>query len=155
MKVLFLDIDGVLNSQRWAGKCKEWFRLLDPEAVAHLRRIVDAVPDLRIVVSSAWRIGRSLTDLRMHLSACGMDPAIERRIIDRTPSLPGQRIRGQEIAAWMEYSHRVTSYVIVDDGDDMGELLPRLVRTAWEVGLTAADADRVLTLLAEPVQRSA
>ena len=158
MRLLFLDIDGVLNSQTWGGQHERWFEILDPEAVAQLRRVVDALPDLRIVVSSAWRIGRSLTDLRAHLVKCGMDPAIESRIIDRTPSLPGQRIRGDEIRTWLGYCTGYQSFAIVDDGADMGELAPRLVQTDWRFGLTTADADRLIALLngpCEPVRRSA
>jgi hypothetical protein len=52
MKLLFLDIDGVLNDHK-----------LNPAGVGtimaehrfHLNRILEEVPDLQIVVSSAWR----------------------------------------------------------------------------------------------------
>lgn len=41
----------------------------------------------------------------------------------------------------------VESFVILDDDADMCHLMPRLVRSETAVGLTAAEADRAITML--------
>lgn len=53
-KLLFLDIDGVLNWAKtedrldgYVGLCKD--------RIARFNRIIEAVPDVKIVVSSTWR----------------------------------------------------------------------------------------------------
>ena len=60
-KILFLDIDGVLNTERWHKKMmeshapKDSFGYdFDPEAVANLRRIIEAT-GAEIVISSSWK----------------------------------------------------------------------------------------------------
>jgi hypothetical protein len=60
LKVIFLDVDGVLNSRgKWAGcdlaNLTDSGTRIDPLAVARLKRIVDAT-DAKIVVSSTWRL---------------------------------------------------------------------------------------------------
>lgn len=159
VKVLFLDIDGVLNSRAWAEKRgPEGFRIFDPEAVAQLRRIVQQT-GCQIVVSSSWRVGRSFTGMREEFGECGMDPEIVGRIIDKTPEwrtahgggiVAGFACRGDEIAAWLKgYRRPVEAFVILDDNSDMGALTERLIQTEWAVGLTAADADRAIAMFAE------
>ena len=60
-KIVFLDIDGVLNSEEWANKC---FNKLvsddicnsdiDPDAVNRLIKFLDDT-NVKIVLSSSWR----------------------------------------------------------------------------------------------------
>lgn len=156
MKILFLDIDGVLNSRAWAERHGDgWNRRLDPLALEQLQRVIYAVPDLKIVASSSWRIGKTHSGLRGALIESGMSPRITNLIVDHTPSLPFPRHRGDEIGAWLNgvgpafASHfgPPLHFAIVDDGDDMGDHKDRLVQTRWEDGLTAADADKLIGLL--------
>jgi hypothetical protein len=51
-KVLFLDIDGVLNGHRLQ---ENNYCTIEPELVKRLNLILKSVPDLQIVISSAWR----------------------------------------------------------------------------------------------------
>ena len=59
-KILFLDIDGVLNTALWhrqAGgeKLKDKYgNLFDPNAVANLAKIIDKT-GANIVISSSWK----------------------------------------------------------------------------------------------------
>ncbi len=63
MKILFLDFDGVLNTEAWQRLCvarglpteDEFGPVFDQEAVANLKAIVDAVPDVGIVITSSWK----------------------------------------------------------------------------------------------------
>ena len=61
-KILFLDFDGVLNTERHHEHCYEngivpvdkYGYAFDPEAVANLKRIIDET-GADIVVSSSWK----------------------------------------------------------------------------------------------------
>ena len=56
--------------------------------------------------------------------------------------------RGHEIQTWRDRSPITSeSFVIIDDASEMAHLLPWLVRTDSELGLTAGDADNAVALL--------
>lgn len=52
MKVIFLDIDGVLNDHT---QMENHYCGTKYECVQQFNRILDAVPEAKIVISSAWR----------------------------------------------------------------------------------------------------
>lgn len=135
MKVIFLDIDGVLNSKQDRFS---W----DIETDIHfirLKRIVDKTR-AQIVLSSSWRMGNSGRDIvHKRLQQFGMD------FIDVTPIFSGQH-RGREIADWLS-RHEVESFVILDDEGDMDELVDHLVKTDMNVGLQDNDVDKAISLL--------
>ena len=163
--VLFLDFDGVLNSHDWwerrpkVVKGDRWARELnefDPAAVGLLNGILMAT-DCDVVVSSTWRKGRNIQQLRDLLVAAGL--VRPEKVISVTPDayawgadvikVTGTR-RGAEIAAWLQ-AHRPNgcTFAILDDDSDMGSVLHRLVQTPYSVGLTAVTAERVRKLLME------
>src|SRR5690349_15084760 len=135
MKLIFLDIDGVLNnleSLRFARtkvrSSRLTFSAAHPSCVRALNQITIRT-DARLVISSTWR-GLGLTILRDIFNEWG----IHADVIDRTPDL--SRLngplwkspeRGDDIKAWLSEHSGVESYVILDDGDDMGQLRHRLV----------------------------
>lgn len=154
MRVVFLDIDGVLvpgpSEDRPSNR-----DLARPEAVAALNRITRET-DASIVVSSNWRIKFDLARLQQMLEGWGVEgvigsrtPAIDPEPFNKNPAVPVDR--GEEIEAWLEAHPRVESFVILDDDADMGRLRNRLVQTNERTGLTEADADRAITLLQEPL----
>lgn len=63
-RYLFLDIDGVLNTIRYSNylidhdedEVDEDGALFDPEAVNNLAYIIEKVPDVKIIISSTWRL---------------------------------------------------------------------------------------------------
>ena len=149
-KVIFLDVDGVLNNGNWAlemaGRGIRVYRddLLYEPALAQLRRIVDATGAV-IVVSSSWRqTPIAFLHLREWLERFGMT------VYGKTPFSGGQR--GDEITAWFDQNPGKWRYVILDDDGDMGVHIARLVRTSFDVGLTARDADLCIHMLG-PVRR--
>jgi hypothetical protein len=135
LKVIFLDVDGVLNSRgKWAGcdlaNLTDSGTRIDPLAVARLKRIVDAT-DAKIVVSSTWRLNH-FDDLRIYL---WLHDGLRNRVIGATPDHHGQP-RGSEIQEWLD-SHpggAVWSFVILDGDADMVHLMPRLVKTDSSTG---------------------
>lgn len=161
MKILFLDVDGVLNSE-WST-LSYWYRLgrvgvhcdvdtLCPLACASLRLIMESCPDTNIVVSSTWRLFDSLEWLqKMLLDQCGIPPA---RVIDITPALRGER--GHEIQKWLDDNtkhevlmpkYQVDDFVIVDDDSDMAHLMDKLVQTDSRLGLTIIKAREIIEKL--------
>ncbi len=129
-RVLFLDIDGVLNTTDMSGAANGPTPI-DPQAIQRLNQLLDEFEDLRIVVSSAHRIGVSLEGLRKLLS--GLPPE---RIIDSTPVITSMRAqRGDEIQQWLNGHPEVTACAILDDNNDMAEMHYYLVRTSAQEGL--------------------
>lgn len=140
MKIIFLDIDGVLNHQLWSStdefkkRCKRknkndvscWFC---PQSVDYLNTIIKET-DAKIVVSSSWRLGRTIEELKKLLA----DNNIIGEVIGKTPHLLFKNLanyhysvpRGCEIKAWLETHKSIleekiskAKYVILDDDSDM------------------------------------
>lgn len=145
MKVVFLDIDGVLNSQRSCiafggfphnptGPERQMFDEVAVRLVAGIVRAAGA----KVVLSSTWRKHDNWTEI---------GPALGLPIIDRTPcSWKGRR--GLEIAEWLAAHPEVESYAIVDDDSDMlPEQLPFFVHTSGFDGLSWSNAKRLAELL--------
>lgn len=136
-KVLFLDIDGVLNSRRTVIACNGFPHCFDEAnkkkfdwiAVGMIRELCEK-EGASIVLSSSWRHGRNA----VHECANGLDLPI----FDRTPDLPG--VRGEEIQDWLNRHPEVTHWAIVDDNSDMlGSQLEHFVQTSEEEGLLFSD----------------
>lgn len=123
-KVIFLDIDGVLNNQNHIEKLVE---LLGMEQFHQLNKDLGELPfdyrsckwlqkliketDAEIILSSTWRISPDLIK--------GIEKFAEIKIKDITPRLPLGTIRGEEIQQYL-YNHKeIINYVIIDDDKDM------------------------------------
>lgn len=143
-KVLFLDIDGVLNSRRTAHAFGGYphspgsIGQFDAVAVALVRRVCKET-GARICLSSTWRLGRDWKDLR---------GTLELPITHRTPRINNAK-RGEEIKAWIEeYGRPVAKWAILDDDTDMlPEQLPHFVQTCPTNGLTFDNYERLMDLL--------
>lgn len=152
MRVIFLDIDGVLNSAAWYDQRGPrpvnrplLDHSIDPAAITRLNRLCDAT-GAQIVISSTWRHGTTARQFQEDFAYLGCTG----RIIGRTPDLSNlipRGTRGEEIATWLQLHGKVTTFVILDDDNDMGALSSHLVQTSHETGLTDADVDRAITLL--------
>lgn len=132
MNILFLDIDGVLNSDFWYKKQppnstsnNSLAQHLDKQAIALLNKIVRKT-QAKIVLSTTWRLHYSLETLQTILENCGFIG----ELIGKTPdlvSLHSSFVRGNEILQWCKDNEAVIggkyqnfkSYVILDDKDDM------------------------------------
>lgn len=146
--VLFLDIDGVLNSRDCWGRLKGQRHKIDREKVALLNEVV-AATGCRIVMSSTWR-----ADLRCRtiLREYGLKAHFHRAW--RTPEFsyghPLYGPRGHEIADWLARNGSPAYAIVDDDSDMLPEEMPRFVQTSFEHGLTKAHADRLVALLSVP-----
>ncbi len=144
MKVIFLDVDGVLNNVAAfeAARGRNGTDVLSRECVERCNQLV-ARTGARIVLSSTWRL---IKDFRGILR----DGGLRASIIDRTPYFTdGDRRRGAEIADWLRRNGGdVARYVILDDDSDMlEEQLPYFVQTTFELGLTDEHVERAVAIL--------
>lgn len=167
MKVLFLDIDGVLNSKRWYvsedrrrrrqdGLANIKHRLgvkysrtwdFDPRCVKNLNELSRTVPGLVVVVSSTWRKGMTVPQLRKLLKAVGF----EGKVLDKT-GVDESRLRYKEIGTWLSErdlrGEKVERWAAVDDdSSDMIQLGGNFFKINNEVGLTRDDARKVARFL--------
>lgn len=142
MKILFLDIDGVLN-------CKASFSPKNhtPTELVMINRInqVLITTGCKIVVSSSWRILWNFDELKEMLSQRGLKD----RIIDVTPrSIHKSCKRQDEIQAWLDKHPEVTKFAIVDDEDfDLQDMLPNLVKTSLQTGIQDIHVEQLINLL--------
>lgn len=156
-RILFLDFDGVLSSDRYL----KWRResegegYLEAARLETLRRIIDET-GAEIVLSTSWREhwdpdgGNECWKEKFagDLQRFGLE------IVDRTPEIKPWD-RAGEVGAWLE-AHReeVFSFVILDDQTFRGwkDLTDRFVKTAgYRGGITEAEADRAIELLKTPL----
>ena len=157
-KVIFLDLDGVLNPKWWNSKkpSDKYGVLFDPKSVACLKKII-AETDADIVISSSWKC--------MGLSALQKmwnERKLPGKIIDVTPDYLSEELlmnpnlnnddvlynRGCEIKGWLsKHGNEVSNYVIIDDMDDfLPEQQPHFVWTDEEEGLTEGNAAQVMLM---------
>jgi hypothetical protein len=142
LKVIFLDIDGVLNNAACFLTGPGGLRARpDPLCIQALNRILRATR-AKIVISSAWR--KHLTEHQ--LAALLAKWKVAGRLIGTTPWVICAP-RGAEIRAWLEQHPRVRQFVILDDDADMEDLHPHLVLTRFARGLTEAQATRAIQIL--------
>ena len=115
-----------------------------PVAVSNLNYILKELPELKVVVSSFWRWGKTLDELKEIFYYLGL-PA--ERIISKTPILTGSH-RGEEIQNWLDNQTMLEGeikYAIIDDDTDMLEnQLPNFFNTDNFHGLQYRDALKVI-----------
>lgn len=169
MNVVFLDFDGVLNNREYITKTfrsfyNAWFgdegnevaaQQLDPEMVARLNQIMDAVDDTKVVICSSWRHMHSLEDIKWILHKRGFKHSDS--VIDITPGFD-EAPRGDEVRDWLaiEAEKRVVEperdpvvgYVILDDLSEFdAELADHHVQTSMATGLQDEHVARAIAIL--------
>ncbi len=139
MKIIFLDIDGVLNCAKTFERTTHGVIGVDPYRVLILHRILEAT-GAKIVLSSSWR----------HMD----DDYLKRELrtiewIDITGNCCAG-IRGVEIYKWIRDNvpHETKDdlkYAILDDDSDMLLLQKdHFFHTTWQEGLTEEIAQEVI-----------
>lgn len=162
MKIIFLDIDGVLNHSSFyknlsPDKEDKPYPLseIDPVCVMYLNDIC-AQSGAKVVVSSTWRHGRTIGELQNILNKCGF----RGEIIDVTPCLDkhGRWVqRGNEIWEWIQNNEFLlkyecyfsyNTYVILDDDIDMlYRQKNNFIHVNSLIGLTPGNVTEALRML--------
>ena len=150
-RIVFLDVDGVLNSYLWTVRPKTIEESqgdpdLDPFAINLLNEFTQ-IFDLKIVISSDWRISSYCIP---RLKNAGV-----RNIIDTTPVTIFQTrnnkihfTRGEEIQLWLDAHPEVENFVIFDDREDF-EQLNHYVKVDSYRGLTQEDIQKAVEILSK------
>lgn len=169
IKIIFLDVDGVLNSsasfcywlreqERYNLRTKKqlrdpdmWspgFRAVDrpdPIVMSNLLMILEKCKNVRIVISSTWRI-QHLAEVEKHFEQAGI--SWSKYVIGATPALRHLE-RYDEIDAWLEANTKspegsvlmpkfqVSDFMVIDDMSHMGKWTKdHFVRTDATIGLS-------------------
>jgi hypothetical protein len=122
-KVIFLDIDGVLNCKRTPNPRKLPY-VVDPALLARFKRLVER-SGADVVLSSTWRYDPAGLFSAKHWGI---------PFADVIPDMP-KRPRRDEILAWLEQHPDVDRFVVIDDDDDELDELP-LFQPSHRIGLT-------------------
>ena len=148
MKIIFLDVDGVLNHL-------ETFRLnphevpivLCKDCVARFKTLVHKA-QAEVVLSSTWRLYQDTIEelISEGILALACDDWRTKDLYNEGEEAP---LRGIEIAEWLSRHPEVDNYIILDDESDMlPEQFSRFVQTSFENGgLTQELADKALALM--------
>lgn len=169
MKIIFLDIDGVLNSDVYMATdayiqatkdagCADPFGYdvvlkahhlhIDPQAVALLNQLIEK-SGAEVVLSSTWRLRYSLDEMNEMLTMRGATF----KVLNQTP--PPRRMsrtwRGEEIKEYLLDLKRakkdVESFVILDDRDEFPTYKKNFVFTPERTGFIQEHLDRALKIL--------
>ena len=164
MRIVFLDIDGVLNYTKWYADDRNPGNLygregdIDPLCAERVMRICN-LAGAKVVVSSDWRMNWEGT--RKRLKRMGLD---ENYVVDKTPEFIWSRpdgddfinelkndvyeyTRGAEIDEWLK-RNSAERYVIVDDRTDFTEEQKRsFVHVNPYEGLTDKDVELAIKIL--------
>jgi len=145
-KIIFLDIDGVLNYDKFLINRKKYNGLnkmrfyrsyLCISKIKLVNRVCDKTGS-KIVISSTWKNGLTLNRLQRLFRIVGSTF----EIIDTTPNMKG--IRGHEIDAWLA-DHKVDKYAIIDDDSDMlKDQAPNFFQTDGHKGLTGQICEHII-----------
>ena len=150
MKIIFLDVDGVLNSNDTEDTFKGLIGL-DYSGIKLLREIVDAT-GTKIVLVSTWKLSWSKDGSRPDSLGAYLDQRLAEEgltILDKT----GGNInhRGHGIKDWLS-EHPTESWIVLDDEifEDYEEcgILPRLIKTDfYDGGLKEKHVEMAINLL--------
>lgn len=162
MKIIFLDIDGVLirfgdteqirKTRERKGQEKDFIiTSFDEDLVENLKKIIRET-NCKFVISSAWR-RNMMADLREQWLINGLDWNL---VISVTPDTLGHG-RGNEILHWLNDYHKtckpgfhIKNWVAIDDDAfDMKAIkrLNRLIHTKTHLGLDEERANKTIKIL--------
>ncbi len=119
MKIIFLDIDGVLVTRnsikyQYINFPDETSIRFSKKAVKNLNKLI-RLTGAKIVISSTWRLFHSLEELqKIFVKQRIKGEIISTTSIDKA-TVEEDIPRGQKIADWLEHKHDVKQYVIIDD----------------------------------------
>jgi hypothetical protein len=140
MKIIFSDIDGVLNCSGTPNPRKLPY-IAEPKLVARLHTVLERT-EAQIVLTSTWRYDPAGLFSAKHWGI---------PFIDITPDLSNEP-RRNEILAWLRDHPGVTRFAVLDDEDDGLDGLA-LFQPSAVTGLTEEMAQGLMDYLAGSTDR--
>lgn len=149
--IIFLDIDGVLNTDRWEAYLlsnglplgDEFGILFDENSVTHLAEIITAT-GADIVVHSTWKLDKSLDWIRL----LWQKRKLPGHIFDITPNIPPHYSKMEEIESWLIKHQYVSNYIILDDECEFSPIqLSHLIDIDPSIGITEFNTKEAIAKL--------
>ena len=147
-KILFLDIDGVLNSEDWYENSYKRGELnddLDPVLVKRLNKL-----DCEVVISSSWGCNDGQTWKALRRKGFNL------KVIGYTEHYEigsDWIVRGNSIKKWLEenigydYNKKCRYAILDDDGDMLLEQKDHFVQTDFRHGVTDEHIKKLIKIL--------
>lgn len=164
-KVVFLDIDGVLNSNFWNESHQREISdgtLIDESKIKLLCKLVKRT-DAGIILHSGWKywFGSDLKPLRKEaeslrillekegLTIAGVTPDHATEEIKKTKKF--SLVKADEILTWLKQHEKIDRWVVLDDLDlHNAEIAKHQIKTDQTIGLTMEDVEKAEMILKEP-----
>ena len=155
MKIVFLDIDGVLNSNAYDRMRGLYDGPIDESRLPLLKRLLEK-GQAQAVLTSSWRRHWDPEGIETDYTGKMLEEQFYKfdiELYDKTPELGA---RAEEITAWLRGAEEeIESFVILDDiFFGWGTLAPRLVRTDARIGrgLEEHHITEALEILNTPIE---
>lgn len=149
MNLIFLDVDGVLNSTNnlvkvynKTGRPHSGYDYpFDETCLKNLQILVNQT-NSNLVITSTWRKDKEgIKILLQKLKEYNLDE----KVIGYTPVL--NSFRGVEILKFFSTLQDKPNFIILDDDSDMSKLLPYLIETNAQSGLTTENVQQAINKL--------
>lgn len=162
MKIIFLDVDGVLNSNFWNDSHQVEIsngQLIDENKVELLAKIVKET-DAKLVMHSGWRfwLDDELKPIRSeaeHLMRLFDKYGLT--VYDKTPDLRTEEVlrtnklslvKAKEILEWLDEHKNIDKYIVLEDLDLHNDMIrQKQIQTNNTVGLTYEDVSLAIERL--------
>ena len=155
MNIVFLDVDGVLNSKnklidvyKKTHKPHSGYSYpFDERCLENLKFLIQET-NSKIVITSTWRKEeKGITILLNVLNEYDLDT----KVIGYTPIL--NTTRELEIKKYLSQINYTPNFIILDDDADFYELMPFLIKTNNQFGLTKENAEEAIIKLNKPLTK--
>lgn len=153
MKVIFLDVDGVLNFYQTEAVSPQGYTGIASQPLKHLRKIVKAT-GARIVLCSTWRKGWNFNEEECSADGKYLISRLKRfglHILDKTED-GNDAFRGTAIKKWLDKHPHVQKWIVLDDEIFVDYIecgiIPHLVQTNFYAGgLSLSHVEKSISLL--------
>ena len=156
MKLIFLDIDGVLNNENSKTCAPSGCTGIDDKLTSKLAHIIEET-DAKIVLTSDWKIGWESFDIYCSEDAKYLNRKLKKYGIWISAKTYDDHVydrffedRGKGIHKFLEKVQNAESYVVIDDHtftDFDDEIMEHLVLTDYRDGLTDSDVEKAIEIL--------
>lgn len=139
MNIIFLDIDGILNSHKFEIERDinsteayiPYYSDIDPKRIKLLQKILNKFPNIKIVISSSWRDSLSVKEFKNLFSHFGIN---SKYIIDKTSDNMNKQ---DSIKKWIK-ENNVNKFIILDD-DNLFSLNDKLFNHFYKIKSSSID----------------
>jgi hypothetical protein len=154
-QILFLDIDGVLNTdsflkENWKGRdVPDYSIYIQTELVSELNRILSSSQHVKVVIHSSWGRALSLEQITSALVSKGFAHA--KRVLGVTPKKFSSH-KLHEIGLWLSDNPKTEEFLVIDDDyiavNILQELRPHMratqISTDSSAGLTPEISEQII-----------